>query len=109
MSDHLDDVVRRAVAKHLGVARDAIDPFHQLRRDLHLQPLDIVLIVLAIEDEEKIELPISHLDSISTVTGLTTIARRAYACARNAFEPAFVPIYRRYRRLRRGLRRSQEV
>jgi acyl carrier protein len=109
MSDHLDDVVRRAVAKHLGIDREAIDPLHHLRRDLHLQPLDVVLIVIGIEDAERIELPIAHLDSTITVTGLTTLARRAYASARHADGPTFVPIYPRYRRSRRHARRHQEV
>lgn len=109
MSDHLDHVVRRAVAKHLGIDREAIDPSHHLRHDLRLQPLDIVLIVIAVEDAEQIELPISHLDSITTVTGLTTLARRAYASAHHAYRPSLVPIYPRYRRSRRHARRLQEV
>jgi hypothetical protein len=39
-----------------------------------LHPLDIVLIVLAIEDAERIELPIVQLDSIATVASLTSDA-----------------------------------
>lgn len=109
MVDHLDDVVRNAVARHLGIERAKIDPFHHLERDLHLQPLDIVLIVLAIEDTEKIEVPVAHLDAIETVAGLTTMLRRVYASARHAYRPGFVPIYRRYRRTRRLVRRQQEV
>jgi acyl carrier protein len=109
MHDHLDNVVRRAVARHLGVAATAIDPFHHLEQDLHLQPLDIVLIVLAIEDAEQIELPIAQLDSRATVAGLTTLLRRVYASIRHAYRPAFVPIRGRYRRVRRLVRRQQEV
>jgi len=109
MSDHLDDVVRRAVARHLGVEPSVIDRFHHLERDLHLQPLDIVLIVLAIEDAEHVEMPIAHLESIETVTGLTTLLRRVYASVRHAYRPSFVPIYRRYRRAHRVARRRQEV
>jgi acyl carrier protein len=109
MNDHLDHVVRRAVAKHLGIERNAIDPFHRLRRDLHLQPLDVVLIVLAIEDAEHIHMPIAHLDAIETVAGLTTIVRRVYASTRHVSVPAFVPIYRRYRSSRRFARRRQQV
>jgi acyl carrier protein len=109
MNDHLESVVRRAVARQLGVEPAVIDPFHRLDRDLHLHPLDIVLIVLAIEDSEKIELSIAHLESIETVAGLTTLLRRAYASVRHAYRPAFVPIYRRYRRAHRLARRQQEV
>jgi acyl carrier protein len=109
MSDHLADVVRRAVAKHLGIDRDEIEAFDHLQRDLHLQPLDIVLVVLAIEDSQRIALPIANLDSIATVTGLTTLVRRAYASARHAYVPRFVPMYRRVRRARRLVRRVQEV
>jgi acyl carrier protein len=109
MNDHLDDVVRRAVAHHLGIDPTAIDRFHHLRHDLHLQPLDIVLIVLAIEDAERIELPIAQLDSIATVASLTTLVRRVCAAARHAYRRAFVPIYRDHRRPRRLARRQQEV
>jgi len=112
MNDHLDNVVRRAVAQHLGIDHDAIDPVHHFRHDLHLQPLDIVLIVIAIEDAERIELPIAHLESIATVAGLTALVRRVCAGARHAYQPAFEPIYRhyrRYRRSRRFVRRPQEV
>ena len=112
MSDHLDDVVKRTIAKHRGIDLKSIHPFHDLRRDLHLQPLDIVLIVIAIEDAERIELPIAHLESIATVAGLTALVRRVCAGARHAYQPAFEPIYRhyrRYRRSRRFVRRPQEV
>jgi acyl carrier protein len=109
MKDHLDDVVRRTVARHVGVDHAAIDALQHLQRDLHLQPLDIVLIVLAIEDAERIELPIAHLESNATVGGLTMLVRRVCAGVHHAYRPAFVPIYRRYRRSRRFLRRAQEV
>ena len=106
MNDHLDDVVRRAVARHLGVEPTLIDPFHRLERDLHLQPLDIVLIVLAIEDAEHIEMPYAHLESVGTVAGLTTLLRRVNSSVRHAYRPAFVPIHGRYWRTRRLARRQ---
>lgn len=109
MKDHLDDVVCRAVARHLGVDYAGIDALQHLQRDLHLQPLDIVLIVLTIEDAERIELPIAHLESNATVGGLTNLVRRVYAGVHHAYRPAFVPIYRRHRRVRRLVRRAQEV
>jgi acyl carrier protein len=102
MNDQVDDVVRRAIAKHLGVDRRAIDPFQELQRDLHLQPLDIVLIVLAIEDAERIEMPIAHIDSVATVGGLTTLTRRIRASARHAYERVLAPNHRRHRRARRA-------
>jgi acyl carrier protein len=107
MNDHLDNVVRRAVARQIRVEPTVIDSFHRLDRDLHLHPLDIVLIVLAIEDSEKIELPIARLESIETVAGLTTLLRRAYAGVRHAYRPAL--IYRRYRPVHRFARRQQQV
>jgi acyl carrier protein len=107
MSDHLDDVVRRAIAKQLGIDRNMIDPLHDLRSDLHLQPLDLVLIVLTIEDAARIQLPAAHLAAVATVSGLTTLVRRA--CAGHAYDPGIVPIYRRYRRSRRFARRPQEA
>lgn len=111
MNDHLDDVVRRAVASHIGVTRETIGPLDQLDRDLHLQPLDIVLIVLAIEDAEKLVLPIADLATITTVSGLTRLVRRASVSVHHAYRPAFIPIYRHRhsRRRRRLLRRHQEA
>jgi acyl carrier protein len=111
MNDHLDDVVRRAIARHLGVTPGAIGPLDHLDRDLHLQPLDIVLIVLAIEDAEKLVLPIADLVTITTVSGLTRLVRRASVSAQHAYRPAFIPIYRHRhsRRNRRFLRRYQEA
>jgi acyl carrier protein len=110
MSDHHDDVVRRAIARHGGVDPSAIDSSQHLQRDLHLHPLDIVLIVLAIEDAERIVIPIGHLEAVNTVSGLATVVRRASASAPHAHRPAFVPILRRYRRSRRFfVRRLQEA
>ena len=109
MKDHFDDVVRRAIARHLGVDHTAIDALQHLQHDLHLQPLDIVLIVLAIEDAERIELPVAHLEPNVTVGGLTTLVRRVCAGVHHAYRPIFVPIYRHQRRSRRLLRRALEV
>jgi acyl carrier protein len=109
MNDYLDDIVRRTVARHLRIDPRAIDPQHHFQRDLHLQPLDIVLIVLAVEDAQRIVVPMADLASITTVAGLTKVVRRVSASAAHANRPAFVPIYRRYRRSRRFARRSQEV
>lgn len=109
MNDHLDDTVRAAIARHTGKARDAIGLFDHLKHDLHLQPLDIVLIVLAIEDAEHIVLPIADLASISTVSGLTRLVRRTCAIAPYAYRPAFVPMFRHGRRVRRLPRRYQEA
>jgi acyl carrier protein len=109
MQDHLDDVVRGAIARHTGATRSAIGPFDHLERDLHLQPLDIVLIVLAIEDAERIVLPIADLASITTVSGLTRLVRRTCAIAPYAYRPLFVPMLRHSRRWRRSMRRYQEA
>lgn len=109
MNDYLDDFVRRTIARHLGVRMSAVQPFHHFRRDLRLQPLDIVLVALAIEDVEDVELPIDELESVATVSDLTRLVRAADEDRRQAEKPLFVPIYRRGLRARRALLRHKNV
>jgi acyl carrier protein len=96
----LDSLVRQVVARHLAVAPCEIAPMQHLERDLGLDPLDLVLIALRLEDIEQIEFPMSRLEGAETVGDLTRILR-----AVRASEPA-VPVIRRAspsRRMRRSV------
>jgi acyl carrier protein len=108
MNHDRDDVVRRAVARYLRIDHTTIDPAAHLQRDLHLQPLDVVLIVLAVEDLETILFPIAHLVSVATVADLMRLFRGASAKPRHAGEPNLVPMHRGERQMR-VLRRQGQV
>jgi acyl carrier protein len=69
----LDEVVREVVARHLDVDVSEVDPLGHLRVDLHLDPLDLVLIALRLEDLERREFPIHRLEFVETVTDLADV------------------------------------
>jgi acyl carrier protein len=87
MRESLDEMVRAVVARHLEVAPATITRSTHLQRDLELDPLDLVLIALRIEDMMETEFPIARLEGASTVGDLMSIARsmRAASAGGTAF------------------------
>jgi acyl carrier protein len=79
MKCSLDEMVCDVVARHLDVDRRAIDLRKTVDRDLELDPLDLVLIAIRIEELADLEFPIARLESVHTIEDLTKIARAAYA------------------------------
>ncbi len=75
MNDSLTDIVRCAVARHLDVEPADVRSWHRFERDLGLNPLDVTLIALDLEEIEDIELPIDRLHELRTVAELTALAR----------------------------------
>ncbi|MDP9152198.1 MAG: hypothetical protein M3O36_19915 [Myxococcota bacterium] len=73
MNDTSLDPVRVALARHLNVAPEAVLPVHDLRADLKLYPLDLVLVALALERDGGSEFPIAWLDTVRTVAELSAI------------------------------------
>src|SRR5512146_2050359 len=71
MKDSFANLVRHAVARHLGIPDDCVDPSHRLREDLGLLPLDLVLVALCLEDVASTRFPVERLDSVGTVEALT--------------------------------------
>jgi acyl carrier protein len=67
--------VRRAIAQHLDLDILAIDPRHELERDLGIDPLDLVLLVLRLEEEWSIEVPVERLANTQTVSDLIAFFR----------------------------------
>jgi acyl carrier protein len=95
MNDYIQDLVRHAVAQHLGIHSSVIKPYHHFERDMALRPLDLVMIALRIEDLENFELPVEQLEWLSTVGQLTAWVRRIHA--RVSRERALLALRRRQR------------
>jgi acyl carrier protein len=79
MRSSFSELVRQAVALHLEVDEIEVRPSQHLRRDWGLDPLDLVLIALRIEDRTQIEFPIERLDGAETVGDITRILRSTRA------------------------------
>ncbi len=75
MNTPFEVTVRNAVARHLSLDAAQIVPALHLRNDLGLDPLDLVLIALRLEDMEQIDFPIEQLGSVATVAELTRLFR----------------------------------
>jgi acyl carrier protein len=86
MRTTLDELVGSVVARHLDISPAAITPSTDLERDLHLDPLDLVLIALRIEELEGREFPIARLEQARSVADLTRIVRAMRASAPAASE-----------------------
>ena len=63
--------VRQAIARHLAMPANCIEPSQRLREDLGLFPLDLVLVALALEDIANARFPIERLGAVYTVEELT--------------------------------------
>jgi acyl carrier protein len=87
MRESLDEMVRAVVACHLAVARETISPATRLQRDLELDPLDLVLIALRIEDIVGLEFPIARLEGVRTVGDMVGIVKAMRAASFD--EPVF--------------------
>jgi acyl carrier protein len=75
LRDEVDDLVLETVAQHLLVGVKDVALSQHLRDDLDLDPLDLVLIALRLEDILAVEFPISALDSIESVGDLGVVLR----------------------------------
>lgn len=71
---HLE-IVWFALALHLDLDPEWIQPGHRLEGDLGLDPLDLVLIALRLEEIENEEFPVADLETVTTVFDLVTIVR----------------------------------
>jgi len=65
------NLVRHAIARHLGIAEECIEPSQRLREDLGLHPLDLVLVALCLEEVAHARFPVEGLDAARTVEELT--------------------------------------
>ena len=70
-----DEIVRTVIARHMQVAPTTITRRSHLQRDLELDPLDLVLIALRIENIKGVEFPIAELEEAHTVADLARVVR----------------------------------
>jgi acyl carrier protein len=71
---HLE-IVRFALALHLSVDPQDIDVEDRLEADLGLDPLDLVLVALRLEEIEEGEFPVARLEMVTTVGDLVAVVR----------------------------------
>jgi acyl carrier protein len=79
--DVYDTLVRDAVARHLGVAPEAVVSSCRLREDLGLDAFDLSMIGLRLEREARRDFPFAILELIESVEQLVGLVR-AWATAR---------------------------
>ena len=69
------DIVRFALALHLRCDPDEITEAQRLKEDLALDPLDLVLIALRLEEVGDSEFPVDALAEVSTVADFVDAVR----------------------------------
>jgi acyl carrier protein len=69
------EIVCFALALHLEVDPSEIDEAMHLERDLGLDPLDLVLVVLRLEEIGEGEFPVGDLEDVFTVKDLADVVR----------------------------------
>ncbi|MBX3192409.1 MAG: acyl carrier protein [Labilithrix sp.] len=62
-----DAIVQNALACHLRTPEASFDAALELERDLGLDPLDLVLIALGLEEAVGVEFPVALLEGVRTV------------------------------------------
>jgi acyl carrier protein len=70
-----EELVRAVIARHMQVDPTTLTRSSHLQRDLELDPLDLVLIALRIEDIKGRDFPIAQLEWAHTVADLTRIVK----------------------------------
>ena len=75
MKHSIETAVVHAVAAHAELETKDIRLHQDLERDLHMQPLDLVVIALTLEDEEHFAFPFERLADVRTVRDLANAAR----------------------------------
>jgi acyl carrier protein len=71
-------VVHAALAAHIGIEPKAIEDTQRLGQDLGLDPFDLVLVSLKLEETvpSPVEFPIESLENVGTVGDLTELFSR---------------------------------
>jgi acyl carrier protein len=90
-------VVRDVLARHArqgrrtGMDTHDIRAYHDLKRDLGLTPLELVVLMLEVEERVETELPVEELAQVETVGDLFLFVVRAVAEGRRAVRYARRP------------------
>lgn len=75
MKHSIETAVVHAIAAHAEISVHHVRLNQHLERDLHMQPLDLVVIALALEDDEHFAFPFERLADVHTVRDLANAAR----------------------------------
>lgn len=73
MSTSRSTEVLRALSHYLGVAQSELFPRLELKRDLRLQPLDVVWFVTALQDSDAPSFPFERLEQVELVGDLVQL------------------------------------
>ena len=66
-------IVKSAVARHLGLPPETVRTDHDLRDELGLDALDLVLILTRVEQEMSVDVSLPVLDHVRTVAELASV------------------------------------
>lgn len=102
---HVDDnLVRIAVALHLDASLDSVHSEDHLERDLGLDPLDLVLVVLRLDELVGAQCALADLQELNTVADLEEMVRGWQRPGQSEVVPAEVrePFMRRASRTESG-------
>lgn len=64
------DTVKALISEQLGIEADDITEASYIQEDLGADSLDIVVLIMAIEDEFDVEIPEDQVENIKTVGGI---------------------------------------
>jgi acyl carrier protein len=87
MTDVNFQAVQMTLGLHLRVDPGTIELEQDLELDLGLDPLDLVLVVLRLEELECAEFPIADLETVVTVGDLVALVRSWSSLGRSASLP----------------------
>ena len=76
-----ETLVRMEIARHLRVPLEEVRSWSHLKSNLGLDPLDLVIIALNIEDFEECVFPVARLEGALTVRDIVRIVRAMRAGA----------------------------
>lgn len=86
---HVDDnLVRIAVALHLDASLDSVHSEDHLERDLGLDPLDLVLVVLRLDELVGAQCALADLQELETVADLENMVRTWQSSRHSDIAPA---------------------
>ena len=76
-------VIRRVFSTELGFA-GAVDPAHDLLRDLHVDSLNAVILAVGLEDHFRVSLSAEDTVGVTTVASLMTLVAERVRAVRAA-------------------------
>lgn len=75
MKNRFLNLVELAIARHVGPKHAEVHASQRLDEDLGLDPLDVILIVIRLEEQAGVEFPVGSLDGVRTVRDLAEAIR----------------------------------